>query len=789
MALNLRPPSQGIGDTEAQLRNLYSYLFQMTEELNQAITSVENSGRDTLYKAVAGGGDAKKLPKSTAEAYQELKSLIIKTATDVTSSMRKIVTEMSAEYRAQSVFGTYEEFLNNKMTTSAEGILFDWNSENKITTNVAEFSEYKANSDVYMKIGIVGYNEDGTVEAGVVVGRDLQKVTIDGEEILISENVYSLLRADGLSLWQNGAKLTEVSLSGFFGEKAYIDEVTTDLIQSKTKGAQLALNEGLLEGLAENINLEANESIKLAVQDDLDELDAAIKLNQDNISLVVKGKDGTGKVELTDEVLDVVTNQIKVTAATELETEGGEVIINQDGVAMTGGQISMVTRKDGVVTGAVIINEDGIAAAGAKIELTAENGDEYINISSEGISASSMSAENVMPRYNGPNQLTVNASGTPSTSVFRSINSALSVLAGRYLPYDVTISVAAGHTEYGAVSLKGAVGGGWININGDSSNPAKIVGSLQLSYNTTPVSVSYVNVDAASGGTAINAQACMNLTVYKSKLTGTNGTGIGVQAQRNTAIYIGKSEIYGFAYTCEARDAGMLSIQECDFDAPLRAIRSTVYASDNYLHGHSNWDTSLWAGQVIAQGNTTETAAVTPPAVEAVPTTKTVAASGMDSWYSRSNRWYGDDDLIRQGYTEYNETWSGCVWFDMSEFKGKTIKSAGLTIKRVSSKGLGKPVVVKVYALTLAYSGHTSSNPNNYATYGQMIGEVDWGETVTLSLTGNLMSAIATTGVVGFMFRSDDTNLYSDKNYSRNYAIFESKKDNQEVLGLTVSYI
>lgn len=379
MAINLRPPSQAGGSAEDRLRYLYSYLYQMTEQLNQTLDTVETSGRAELYRAVSGGGSKTgKVPQTTTEAYQQLKSLIIKTATDVTGSMRKIVTEMSADFVAQSEYGTYSEYLNNKITQSAEGYVMEWDAEQGITTGVADFSEYRANSELYMKLGIVKYNDDGTAEAGVVIGRELQTVTIDDQEIIISENVYSLLTADQLSFWQNGARLAYVSLTDFFVDKAYINEVTTDLIQSKDKGAQLALNEGLLEGIAENIDLTANESITLLVGDEVSK--ATVELD-DRISLVVAGTDSEGKVVLTEDALTAIADEIVLTTAKELESEGGTVIINDAGVKMTGGEISMMTN-DG---GKAVIDKNGVSMTGGEISMDTSDGGKAV-IDKNGVS-------------------------------------------------------------------------------------------------------------------------------------------------------------------------------------------------------------------------------------------------------------------------------------------------------------------------------------------------------------------------------------------------------------------
>ena len=241
MAMNISPPSRPQGSATEQLERLYSYLFRMTEELNLALTGVESSGRDMLYKAVSGEGKTSgKVPSTTAEAYQQLKAMVVKTATDVTSNIRKMVTEISQAYVAQSEYGTYSEYLNAIIEASAGGLAATWDSENKLVVpQSGVFDEYTAVSKLYMKLGIVGENEDGTLEAGVVIGTDLQKVTVDGRDYITSQNVYSVLTSDSLSFWQNGVKKAKVSLTDFFVEKMYVEEVVAEIVNTDAVYAKI----------------------------------------------------------------------------------------------------------------------------------------------------------------------------------------------------------------------------------------------------------------------------------------------------------------------------------------------------------------------------------------------------------------------------------------------------------------------------------------------------------------------------------------------------------------------
>ena len=320
MAVNLNLPSRQAGTTEQQLNGLYSYLYQLVETLNVSLNK-DTSGQKVLYKA--GGGvvseNTSPLPGSTVEEYQNLKALIIKTATEVTSNIKKIVTEISQEYIAQSEFGTYEEYLNNKITQGADGYLMEWDAVNGITTNVASFSQYIAQSDVYMRIGIVKYNDDGTVEAGVVVGKNFQKVTVDGKEYIISEDVYALFTAEEISFWQSGVCFSRLSLTGLQTSVAQLDKLITSVIESEGGDATLALDGGLMSAIAKKIDLTANESISLivggsasALRGELDEAKTVLQAGIDKVDEKIKDIQ-LGEIPELDELEGVVEQLKQVT--------------------------------------------------------------------------------------------------------------------------------------------------------------------------------------------------------------------------------------------------------------------------------------------------------------------------------------------------------------------------------------------------------------------------------------------------------------------------------------------
>ena len=102
----MMPPSPQ-GTVQEQLVRQYSYLFQMAQQLNLALGQLETGGAGTSSSGggTAGGGGSGK----DSQGYQELKSMIVKTAGLVKRQMDQLSARLEGEYVAVSDFGTYVE--------------------------------------------------------------------------------------------------------------------------------------------------------------------------------------------------------------------------------------------------------------------------------------------------------------------------------------------------------------------------------------------------------------------------------------------------------------------------------------------------------------------------------------------------------------------------------------------------------------------------------------------------------------------------------------------------------
>ena len=227
------PPQPLSGDAKRDASILYSHLYRMSEQLNAAlqavdakITNASGTSAQAATGASTGAWSGSGVDPATTEAYQTLRSLIIKTGETVSEETAAIVEQFNRDYVSKSEFGTLTENLDTTITKTTEGILLDLDYSSRLDDLDAEasgFSSYQAKTEQYIKIGVVRYNDDGTMESGVVVGKNLATVTVDGKELVRSANMYSCFTAERLSFWKD-----EVEVAYFSNRTLYVTDIAVN---------------------------------------------------------------------------------------------------------------------------------------------------------------------------------------------------------------------------------------------------------------------------------------------------------------------------------------------------------------------------------------------------------------------------------------------------------------------------------------------------------------------------------------------------------------------------------
>lgn len=217
MSLSTLPtPPSGID------RNVYDYLFQLSERLNLALRnlSTENFAQNSTAQTILRGGMSEEQKETLQEGLGNLKSLIIKTADEVYKTVETIEADLESKYVASSDFGTYQEEIRTQFQATAEQLNQALSYYAELSDSLGgvseDFDSYVIEVQGYIRQGIIGY-EDAVPVVGIAIGRDL-KVTggtaeVDGKnyDIIDTSSNMSIWTPEKLSFYVNGAEIAYFS--------------------------------------------------------------------------------------------------------------------------------------------------------------------------------------------------------------------------------------------------------------------------------------------------------------------------------------------------------------------------------------------------------------------------------------------------------------------------------------------------------------------------------------------------------------------------------------------------
>lgn len=201
----IEAPPMAAGSDGQKLSAVYSYLYQLSEQLNTALNNLTVANfapqEAQALQSVAAGT----VQKAQADQASALKSLIIKTADVVRAEMDELETTLRSEYVAESEFGSFQESLEAQIKATAQGVVQSYGYESKIDDvagGMVDFESYRQELQAYIKTGLLYYGDDGLPVYGVAVGENIAKVTVDGKEVLERKGLMSTFTANRLSFWQ-----------------------------------------------------------------------------------------------------------------------------------------------------------------------------------------------------------------------------------------------------------------------------------------------------------------------------------------------------------------------------------------------------------------------------------------------------------------------------------------------------------------------------------------------------------------------------------------------------------
>ena len=209
-------------DDTTKLVQMQSYLFQMVGQLNYALGQVDGmaiKASETAGKAIeAASTTVSKPPKQT---FNEIKSLIIKSADIVESLYEQINLQLAGDYVAQSTFGVFQENTLAKIEGNSTGITQIYSDVQSITGAVAEIRDSIIDVNAYIKTGLLYYSEDGSPVYGVEIG---QSTEIDG---VTGFQRYTRISSNRIGFFdQNGTEVAWITDRVLHITKAEIQDLT-----------------------------------------------------------------------------------------------------------------------------------------------------------------------------------------------------------------------------------------------------------------------------------------------------------------------------------------------------------------------------------------------------------------------------------------------------------------------------------------------------------------------------------------------------------------------------------
>lgn len=197
MSINLRFPNITGQTYEQKMTQVQSYLYQLVQELTWAFDNVGAS---------SGSRQSVELPKdsgSTADSedavakFNDIKSLIIKSADIVQAYYETISSRLKGVYVAQSDFGTYKQETEAVFSETSELVSQLYTNVQEIITDIDNLENSMIDVSAYINSGLLYYDDAGVPIYGLEIG---QKTEIDGVEIF---NKYARFTSNKLAFYDS----------------------------------------------------------------------------------------------------------------------------------------------------------------------------------------------------------------------------------------------------------------------------------------------------------------------------------------------------------------------------------------------------------------------------------------------------------------------------------------------------------------------------------------------------------------------------------------------------------
>jgi hypothetical protein len=181
MGINLKLPNISGNNPAEQMRQMQSYLFQMVEQLNWALGTLETSNGSTSVSSTVPSTikfeqSEDITPQEAESTFNSIKALIIKSADIVKAYEETIMENFNGSYFADSDFGTYLEETSRYIEENSKGVKEVYTNVQTITNKdgngtLDELSKDVRETNAYIKRGFLGKDRETNEDVyGLAVG-------------------------------------------------------------------------------------------------------------------------------------------------------------------------------------------------------------------------------------------------------------------------------------------------------------------------------------------------------------------------------------------------------------------------------------------------------------------------------------------------------------------------------------------------------------------------------------------------------------------------------------------
>lgn len=237
--IDIRVPNITAKDPVGQMAQVRSYLYQLAEQLNVALKSLEKKSADSSDSTITAGSQ-KKDPVST---FNDVKALIIKSADIVNAYYEEINKRLTGVYVAESDFGIYKEETSSQISANSTAINQFYTDMQEIISDLESVTNELLEVNAHIKTGLLYYDDQGMPVYGLEIG---QRGEAAGVEVF---NKYARFTSEKLSFYDKNDNevayfgdhklyITNAEITGSFTHGGFVQTalVNGDLVKKWVKG-------------------------------------------------------------------------------------------------------------------------------------------------------------------------------------------------------------------------------------------------------------------------------------------------------------------------------------------------------------------------------------------------------------------------------------------------------------------------------------------------------------------------------------------------------------------------